>query len=231
MEVSGRRSIAPQLVIGIVIIVVGVLFTLDNLGFIEADVYLRFWPVILIAVGLMKLWAGGRGASLPGLLLFFAGVWLLLQSMAIVTISLWSLWPVLLIVAGGSMIWRGVYGPACQRALADTDGHSTISAMAVLGGVNRGNNSRTFRGGDLTAVMGGCQIDLRNAAIEGDAVIDVFAMWGGIEIRVPEEWSVSGRVTPILGGYEDKTRPIRDAATQRLIVRGMVIMGGVEIKN
>ena len=103
--------------------------------------------------------------------------------------------------------------------------------MAVLGGVNRGNNSRAFRGGDLTAVMGGCEIDLRQAAIEGEAVIDVFAMWGGIEIRVPENWSVVGRVTPILGGYEDKTRPPRDAGTQRLIVRGMVIMGGVEIKN
>jgi predicted membrane protein len=231
MELSGRRSIAPQFVMGIVIIVVGVLFTLDNLGFIEAEAYLRYWPVILIAVGLMKLWAGGRGASFPGLLFAFVGVWLLLQSMAIVTISLWSLWPVLLILAGGSMIWRGVYGPACQRRVADADGHSTISALAVLGGVNRGNNSRTFRGGDLTAVMGGCQIDLRNAAIEGDAVIDVFAMWGGIEIRVPEEWSVSGRVTPILGGYEDKTRPPRDATAQRLIVRGMVIMGGVEIKN
>jgi predicted membrane protein len=232
MDVSARRrSVAPQLVMGLLIVVVGVLFTLENLGYIEADAYLRYWPVGLLAIGLMKLWAGGRGATFPGLLFFFAGVWLLLQSMSIVTISLWSLWPMLLILAGGSMIWRGINGPASERGLRDTDTHSTISAMAVLGGVNRGNNSRTFRGGDLTAVMGGCQIDLRSAAIEGEAVIDVFAMWGGIEIKVPENWSVSGRVTPVLGGYEDKTHPPRDASTQRLIVRGMVIMGGIEIKN
>ena len=228
---SRSRSIAPQLVMGLLIIVIGVLFTLDNLGFIEAEAYLRFWPAGLIAIGLMKLWSGGRGASFPGLLFVLVGVWLLLQAMEIVTVSLWSLWPVLLILAGGSMVWRGINGPACERGVMDSDSHSKVSAMAVLGGVNRGNNSRSFRGGDLTAVMGGCQIDLRNASIEGEAVIDVFAMWGGIEIKVPENWSVSGQVTPILGGYEDKTRPPHEAPTQRLTVRGMVIMGGVEIKN
>ena len=116
MEGPGRsRSITPQFVMGVLIIVVGVVFTLENLGFIEAASYLRFWPVALIAVGLMKLWSGGRGGPLHGLLFFFAGVWLLLESMSIVSISLWALWPVLLIVAGGSMVWKGINGPAWQR--------------------------------------------------------------------------------------------------------------------
>jgi hypothetical protein len=79
--------------------------------------------------------------------------------------------------------------------------------------------------------MGGCEIDLRNAGIDGDATIDVFAMWGGIEIRVPETWTVVGRVTPLLGGFEDSTRALPGAGNQRLIVRGLVIMGGIEIKN
>ena len=68
--------------------------------------------------------------------------------------------------------------------------------MAILGGVNRGNNSRDFRGGDLTAIIGGCEIDLRQAAINGEAAIDMFAMWGGIEMKVPEDWAVASRVTP-----------------------------------
>ena len=88
-----------------------------------------------------------------------------------------------------------------------------------------------FRGGDLNAFMGGVELDLRQAAIaEPPAVIDVFAMWGGIEIRVPERWSVDPRVTAILGGFEDKTRS-PDDSTERLVVRGLVLMGGIEIKN
>src|SRR5262245_32340600 len=223
------RQIAPQLVMGVVIVVIGLLFTLENLGYVDTEEYLRFWPVALIVVGLLQLWQRGGCRLLSGTIFTFAGVWLLLQGMGIVTVSLWSLWPMLLVFAGASMVWRGMYGGGSDRAIGDS--HSTVSAMAVLSGVNRGNSSKTFRGGDLTAVLGGCQIDLRQAAIEGEAVIDVFAMWGGIEIKVPENWSVSGRVTPILGGYEDKSRPPRDATTQRLVVRGMVIMGGVEIKN
>jgi hypothetical protein len=103
--------------------------------------------------------------------------------------------------------------------------------MAVMGAVMRGNNSHVFRGGDLTAVMGGCELDLRHAAIDGEAVIDVFALWGGIEIRVPEDWSIESRVVPIMGGVEDKTRPPQGASRHRLVLRGFVVMAGVEIKN
>ena len=52
-----------------------------------------------------------------------------------------------------------------------------------------------------------------------------------IEIRVPENWTVIGRVTPLMGGVEDHTRAPQAATTHRLRIRGMVIMGGIEIKN
>jgi predicted membrane protein len=106
-----------------------------------------------------------------------------------------------------------------------------MSAMAILGGVSRGNNSRAFRRADLLAIMGGCEIDLRQAAINGEAVIDVFAMWGGIEIRVPEDWTVVSRVVPLMGGIVDKTRPPQGASAHRLVLRGCAFMGGIEIKN
>ena len=228
-ELDRRPWLTPQLVMGLVIMAVGVLFTLDNLGLISARQYARYWPAALILAGILKIWqARGGGGAFGGLLLIVAGGWLLLSTFHVVTVSLVDLWPLLLVFFGVSLVWRGLRG---RRDRADVDGLSTVSALAVLGGVHRGNNSRAFRGGDLTAVLGGCDIDLRQAAIDGDAAIDVFAMWGGIEIKVPEDWTVSTRVVPILGGVEDKTRPQRGAATHRLLLRGFAIMGGIEIKN
>ena len=219
----------PQLLMGLLIMAVGALFTLDNLGLVDAQRYLRYWPAALIVIGAMKMWQSrGGGGAFGGLLFIVAGVWLLLETVRVVTINFFDLWPLLLVLFGASLVWRGLRG---GRGHAATDGHSTVSALAVLGGVHRGNNSRAFRGGDLTAVLGGCEIDLRQAAIDGEAIIDVFAMWGGIEIKVPEEWTVASRVVPILGGFEDKTRPQRGAVAHRLLIRGFAIMGGVEVKN
>jgi predicted membrane protein len=79
--------------------------------------------------------------------------------------------------------------------------------------------------------MGGVMLDLRKARMTGEAVLDVFAMWGGVELQVPESWAVDVRVTPLLGGVEDRTRPATDPSAPRLVLRGTVLMGGVEIKN
>jgi hypothetical protein len=80
-------------------------------------------------------------------------------------------------------------------------------------------------------VMGGVHLDLRRASLRGRAVLDTFAMWGGVELVVPEGWAVELQGTPILGGFEDKTRPPLDDNAPRLVVRGVAVMGGVEIKN
>ncbi|MEN3338781.1 MAG: hypothetical protein V7647_2457 [Acidobacteriota bacterium] len=223
--------ITPQLLVGLFIIGAGVLFTLDNFDVLDARVYLRYWPVALIAIGLLKMGqACGGGGKLGGSVFVAAGTWLLLESLGIVQISVWQLWPVLLVFFGASLVWQGIRGRG-SRGPRSTDANATISGMAVLGGGARGNNSRSFEGGDLTAVLGGWDIDLRQAGIDGEAVIEVFALCGGIEIRVPEEWTVVGRVTPILGGFDDKTRAPQTAGGPRLVIRGLAIMGGIEVKN
>jgi hypothetical protein len=222
--------LTPHLMFGLLIILVGVVFTLDSLRIAPAEHILPYWPVGLIAIGLAKLWQvrGGHDTAFGGVLFVVVGGWLLLDTLDIVDGGLELFWPLLLVIAGSVIVWQGIRG---RQQRVGTSIHDTVHAIAVLSGVKRGSNSPTFRGGELTAIMGGCEIDLRQAAIDGEAIIDVFAMWGGIEIRVPENWTVIGRVTPLMGGFEDATRPPKDAAAHKLILRGVVLMGGIEVKN
>jgi cell wall-active antibiotic response 4TMS protein YvqF len=231
MAADRSSALTPQLLVGLMAIGIGVLFTLDNLGVARWDQYLfRFWPVGLIAIGLVKLWQSrdGMGGAFGGFLFALAGTWLLLEHTTLVRISFIDLWPLLLVCFGAYLVWQGVAGPSRR---VSNDGNATISAMAILGGVTRGSNSSAFKGGDLTAIMGGCEIDLRQASIDGHATIDVFAVWGGIEIRVPDDWTVVSRVVPLLAGFNDNTRPAPGAAGKQLIIRGLVLMAGVEVKN
>jgi hypothetical protein len=101
-----------------------------------------------------------------------------------------------------------------------------------MAGVVRKVVSAEFRGGDMTAVMGGVKLDLRAArAVPGGAVLDVLVCWGGIDIRVPDTWRVVNQATVMLGGLEDRSKLPPAEASDVLIIRGLVIMGGIEIKN
>lgn len=223
--------LTPQLIFGVVIILAGVLFTLDNLGIVQAETYTRYWPIALVLFGALRVAQARTGAGvLSGLLLLVIGIWLLLEALTDFRVHLEDIWPLLLVMLGSYLVWQGLSTRAASPPLRDGN-VTAISGMAILGGFTRRSRSQAFRGGDLTAIMGGCEIDLRGAAIHGEATLDVFALWGGIDISVPEEWMVESRVVPLLGGVEDKSRPPKGGAEHRLIVRGVVIMGGVDIKN
>ena len=76
------------------------------------------------------------------------------------------------------------------------------------------------------------QLDLTDARMQGDtATVEVFAFWGGIEIFVPPDWTVTSRVTTLMGGFIDKRRPTSVVPTKTLIVSGMIVMSGIEVKN
>jgi predicted membrane protein len=227
-EAPAGFRVTPQLVLGLLVIAAGVLFTLDNLGVVYAEDYIRFWPTALIVVGLLKLWQSRRGAgSVAGLFFITVGGWLLLDELRVFEIDLRDFWPLLLVFFGAYLVWQGLSVRATPSVL---EAGTMVSAMAILGAVSRGRNVRNFRGADLTAILGGCELDLRTATLEGEAVIDVFSLWGGIEIRVPEDWTIDSHIVPLLGGVEEKARRAA-AGGPRVTLRGFAVMSGVEIKN
>lgn len=229
-----RPRVTVQALVGLMVVAVGVLFTLDNLEIIDAGEYLRYWPAGLAAIGLLKLYQAARSGRgwFGGLFLVSIGVWMLIERIVSVRIEAHQVMPLFLVFLGGYMVWRGIGGRSPSRSRGLDGGEADFSALAIMGGVQRRSNAQTFRGADLTAVMGGCEIDLRQASIAPgtEAVIDIFAFWGGIEIKVPDDWTVVSRVVPIMGGIEDKTHAPA-APDKRLIVRGLLVMGGCAVKN
>jgi predicted membrane protein len=229
MRGEHRRTASGHLFMGGMLILVGLLFLLDTLGVANTGgILARGWPVILIAIGVQRFFSCNTPeARIAGGAWIFLGSVFLLSRLGFLQVNVWRLlWPLALIVIGASLVMRS--RNARKESSSDD---SNISAMAFLGGVERKIRSQAFQGGELTAVMGGCNIDLRQAAIEGsEAELSVFVMMGGIELYVPPTWTVVSRVVPVLGSFEDHTNGSTDA-TKRLLIRGTVMMGGIDVKT
>lgn len=116
-----------------------------------------------------------------------------------------------------------------------------VYATSILGGVTDRNVSSDFRGGRLTTFLGGVSVDLREARIvEKPARISVSAILGGVEISVPQHWTVKNHVQPIAGGVDERRRVlVQHHADQHgppdnapdLVVTGSVLLGGLLIRD
>jgi hypothetical protein len=221
--------ITPRLIIGLGILSLGLLWTLDNLDLLESEPITDWWPVILIAIGVLQLF-DPRSAKVGPAILTIIGTGLLLDNLDLIDFDLGDLIPLAIAAFGAKLIWEAV-GRKNAR-LPGTDDDSTIHAFAMMAGTRRQSTSTDFRGGDVSAVMGGVELDLRSAQIRDgqEILIDAFAFWGGVEISVPAHWRVVGRVTPVMGGFIDKTSATAEGGPT-VVIRGTAIMGAIEVKN
>lgn len=247
MTVETRSVISPRLILGLAVVGVGLAFLADNLGWANAGDFLRFAPVVLIVVGLVKLLQDrSNSGRLFGALLLVIGTISTVDTFFFPGVNFWRWWP-LAIVGFGLLILLKAFGfddgSKEARSMFIADGPhrpsdsrpgtmaQDMNEVAIWSGVNRRVSSPAFRRANLTAIMGGVEFDLRQAAADqGQAVIDVFVIWGGIEIKVPPDWAVSNEITAIMGGASDQSTGTQQARN-RLIVKGVVIMGGVDIKT
>jgi len=246
---SENRVHVGRVVFGLFFAWLGVLFFLDQMGWIDIGNIWRFWPVVLIVLGLVKLLTPPHRSVFGALFLMALGGFFLISEFHIFHLEWRYVYPAFIVVGGLAMVLRGLRwgGTSCGGNQVTTG--DTLTGFAILGGVERKVTSQDFRGGDATAILGGCDIDLRGASIQPGHVaeLDCFAFWGGVEIKVPADWTVEVTGVPILGGFADsrketpsiiaglgnlapKAQPVAPNE-KRLKVKGMVVMGGVEVKN
>ena len=209
---------------GVVLSIIGTWLFLNSQGLLRVNVWELFWPVMLIVLGLrLTLVRGSRWPRSPhrrrphwdGGSSFDDGTSF---SQGEGTTS------------GAERTWRAGF---------TTESGERVSLFSVMSHIRRASTSPNFRGGDVTAFMGGGQLDLRlaNIAPGGEAVLDIVTVMGGVEIYAPPSWEISTPIVPFMGGVEDKRLTplpgdpvLKDGIAPRLVIRGFVMMGSVEIK-
>ncbi len=230
-----RSTPVVGLLVGLAILSVGVAFTLLQFGVIDRQTAILSWPLAFVAVGLVKLL--GRGTAqdrLFGLGLLAAGAVLEAHQLDYIDLSWKLVWPALLIFVGLHILAGVLFRRRmCRTMESGTSVSGSLDEHAVFGGRESRYEGSDFKGGQLSATFGSVTLDLTRADFSGDEVLlDARALFGGVEIRVPDHWRVELRGTPIMGGFEDKTRPSGDAATaKRLVISGQAMFGAVEVKN
>ena len=229
-----RNDPAHGAIFGGIVCLVGIVLLLDHLGVLNVDHIWRFWPLIPMGIGAAHLAEPGRRQW--GAIVLLVGTLFLVNSLNILHFDWSRLWPLLIILVGGSMIWNSIIGQRRRRDFPDSA--ATMNAYAVFSGIERRITAKDFRFGRVSAVFGGVELDFRDADMEGDtAELEVNAIFGGAEIRVPDNWRVESQSQIIFGGLSDSTRnanrPDDPAApgNKTLIISGTVTFGGVEVKN
>lgn len=234
-SVSNKRIIT-----GGIFLLIGVLLTLDNLEILNIRFpdYLFGWYTILIVIGLFMTFVREKVGF--GITLLIIGGIFMLDEMAYYFYwdfeirDIFRLWPLVFVAIGASLILRRNKESDTfeKKSLDDDTDH--VDEMAIFSGAERTITSKEFRGGKLTAIFGGTELNLMNADLaQGTNILDVFVMFGGTDIRVPSDMNVKIKATAIFGGFSDERKVFAENEAnngKELVIKGLVLFGGGSIK-
>ncbi|MEJ5995460.1 LiaF domain-containing protein [Pedobacter sp. Du54] len=244
---------------GLIIVLIGSLILIDNFGF-DLPSWVMHWSNLLIIIGLFIGVKHNFRNSAWFILVLIGSIFTLKEAFGNGINFGKIIFPSILVILGLYILFKPKTGfrhkarwkqfnqpePFTPYTEADTTESSSSSteqkktssndyldSVNVFGGSHQTIYSKNFKGGEITAVFGGCDVNLTQADFEGEIVIDVTAIFGGAKIIIPAGWEVKSEVTAIFGGLDDKRsiQPITDGKPRLLIIKGIAMFGGVDIRN
>ena len=223
-------------IIGVILVIAGFFLVIRNTGIFPnfIDDIIFSWPMLLVTIGLVMT-IGSSGSRTGGIIVMAVGAFFLIPRIFSETFHVYNLfWPSIFIIVGLIFIFsrRRHWGPISTSSAVGDD---FIDYVNVFSGGERQIVSQNFRGGKITAIFGGNEIDLTRAKLApGRSDLEIACIFGGTTLIVPDDWFVTIEVTPILGGFNDsrKLTPGRTVdSTKQLVVKGAVVFGGGEVKS
>lgn len=215
---------------GICFIVIGTIVLLNSLGLTNINIFFKGWWTLFIIVpsfiGLIKdedkVWSG----------FFLAlGVAMLLAAIGIIDMILIAkcILPAILIVIGINIIFKDRVNSKVKDKIKELNKVDSEEYYATFSGQKLDFADQNFKGAKLNAIFGGIDLDLRKAEIRQDIIIEVCSVFGGVDIKVPNNIAVKVQSNSIFGGVSNKTKS--KEAKPTIYVKAMCLFGGCDINE
>lgn len=219
------------LIWGLALIAVGVIWAGNALGLFNINLFFSGWWTLFIIIPC--LWGliteSEKVGNLIGLLI---GILLLLSAQNVISFGLiWRIFiPAVLIIIGLNLIFKNLFNRSINEEIKKLNKNlnKDDEIAAVFSAQKLNFDKEEFKGKNLDAIFGGIDLDLRGAKIVSDIVINASAVFGGIDIIVPENVKVKIKSNAIFGGVSDKTK--KSEGKHTIYINATSIFGGVEIK-
>lgn len=218
---------------GLVLVALGIIFGLNALGITDINIFFKGWWTLIIIIpsfiGLFK-----NESKVWSLIWLAIGIVLLLCAYGILSFTMVGklIFPFILVMIGLNIIFKDVINKNIDGKIKKMNSER-IDAQeycSTFGGQNVTYNGEEFKGANLDAVFGSVELDLKNAKTAHDQVINASAIFGGIDITVPDNVNIKVKSTPIFGGVSNKVKTQYNENLPTIYINSFCMFGGVEIK-
>lgn len=216
---------------GIVLIILGIIFGLNALGFTNINIFFDgWWTLFIIVPCFINLFKEKNKTG--DIVCLIIGVSLFLGCQDIVSFDLiWKLLiPIILVVIGITLIFKETIKVNLKEQIKKLNVTNEKEYCSTFGDQTIDFSNEKFEGCNLNAVFGGVKCDLRESIIEKDTIINASAIFGGITIKVPNDVNVKISSTPIFGGVSDNRRKKTNDAKITIYIKAICMFGGIDIK-
>jgi predicted membrane protein len=217
---------------GVLVMAAGLALLLRNLGILDRSVsrIIFSWEMLVIVIGFVNTFGHSK---IWGFLLMLVGGVFLLSRIYGLPLSFWQVaLPSLVILVGVALLLSSLNFFSKRRVLKVSDSDDVIEDVAVFAGSERSIHSESFKGGKILAIFGGSKLNMSKVVLApGINELEIVCVFGGVSLIVPHDWNIKVEVFNIFGGYEDKRSVSLVDMNKTLVIKGVTVFGGGEVKS
>lgn len=219
-----------NLIWGIILIVIGLIIGLNSLGIADINIFFDgWWTLFIIIPNLVDIIkTPSKGESYVWLAV---GLVLLLCAQDILSFKVIGklIFPAILVGLGLSILLKDKVEAKVKEKIKTLNQEGLEEYYAIFSGQEINPKGEEFKGANLNAVFGGIDLNLTEAQIQKDTLVNVTSVFGGVDINVPSNVNVKVQGTSIFGGVDNKVKKYTENLPT-IYVKAFCLFGGTEIK-